>query len=149
MTKERFLTIRWNNLLTLALGIPTVIYMVYAYSTSLWTTRGGLIGLALIGVVYWLGIEAHTDMRFAWLRENTPDYSSVQQAFLHPLALIRKAYNLAFWIFLLPFFTIIDYSTGFVLFTVIIGIRLVLNLYTNNIYKPTLEQYEAFPFRIP
>jgi hypothetical protein len=52
MTKERFLTIRWNNLLTLALGIPTVIYMVYAYSTSLWTTRGGLIGLALIGVVY-------------------------------------------------------------------------------------------------
>jgi hypothetical protein len=88
-------------------------------------------------------------MRFAWLRENTPEHVPVQQAFLHPLSLIRKAYNLVFWIFLLPFFTMIEYKTGFVLFTVIIGIRLVLNLYTNNIYKPTLEQYEGYPFRIP
>jgi hypothetical protein len=24
-----------------------------------------------------------------------------------------------------------------------------LNLYTNNILKPTLEQYERYPFRIP
>jgi len=88
-------------------------------------------------------------MRFAWLRENTSDYISIQQAFLHPLAVIRKAYNTVFWIFLLPFFSIIDYSMGFILFTVIIGIRLVLNLYTNNFYKPTLEQYEAYPFRIP
>jgi len=88
-------------------------------------------------------------MRFAWLRENTSDYISIQQAFLHPLALIRKAYNTVFWIFLLPFFSIIEYGMGFILFTVIIGIRLVLNLYTNNFYKPTLEQYEAYPFRIP
>jgi len=68
---------------------------------------------------------------------------------MHPLALIRKAYNLAFWIFLLPFFTMIDYSTGFILFTVIIGIRLVLNLYTNNILDLTPEQFETYPFRIP
>lgn len=52
MTKETFLTIRWNNILTIAVGIPTILYIVYAFSTSLWTTRGGLIGLALIGVVY-------------------------------------------------------------------------------------------------
>ena len=88
-------------------------------------------------------------MRFAWHRENTPDHTPVQQAFLHPLALIRKAYNLAFWIFLLPFFTMMDYGLGFILFTMVIAIRLVLNLHTNNIYKPTLEQYEAYPFRIP
>jgi hypothetical protein len=88
-------------------------------------------------------------MRFAWLRKNTTDYESAQQAFLHPLSLIRKAYNLAFWIFLLPFFTRLEYSTGFILFTIIIVIRLILNLCTNNIYKPTLEQYEAYPFRIP
>jgi len=68
---------------------------------------------------------------------------------MHPLALIRKAYNLAFWIFLLPFLTMIDYSTGFILFTVIIGIRLVLNLYTNNILDLTPEQFETYPFRIP
>jgi hypothetical protein len=88
-------------------------------------------------------------MRFAWLREKTGDQASVQQAFLHPLALIRKAYNLVFWIFLLPFFTMIEYSTGFLLFTIVIGVRLVLNLYTNNLFKPTPEQYDRFPFRIP
>lgn len=88
-------------------------------------------------------------MRFAWLRENSANYESVQQAFMHPLALIRKAYNLAFWIFLLPFLTMINYSTGFILFTVIIGIRLVLNLYTNNILDLTPEQFETYPFRIP
>ena len=88
-------------------------------------------------------------MRFAWLRENSANYISVQQAFMHPLALIRKAYNLAFWIFLLPFFTMIEDSTGFVLFSVIIGIRLVLNLYTNNLLDLTPEQFESYPFRIP
>ena len=88
-------------------------------------------------------------MRFAWLRENATDYVSVKQAFMHPLALIRKAYNAAFWVFLLPFFTIIDYGTGFVAFTVIIAIRLGLNLYTNNVLKLTPEQFESFPFRIP
>ena len=88
-------------------------------------------------------------MRFAWLKENSTDYVSVQQAFMHPLALIRKAYNLVFWIFLVPFFTAMEYSTGFIVFTVIIAIRLVLNLYTNNLLDLTPEQYESYPFRIP
>ncbi len=52
MTKEKFLTIRWNNILTLALGVPTLLYVLFAFSNSLWSTKGGLIGLALIGVVY-------------------------------------------------------------------------------------------------
>jgi hypothetical protein len=88
-------------------------------------------------------------MRFAWLRENSADNVAVHQAFTHPLSLIRKAYNLAFWIFLLPFFTAIDYSMGFIVFTVIIFIRLGVNLYTNNVLKLTPEQYESYPFRIP
>jgi hypothetical protein len=52
MTKEKLLTVRWNNVLTLALGIPALIYVVLALSTSLWTGRGGLIGLSIIGVLY-------------------------------------------------------------------------------------------------
>lgn len=88
-------------------------------------------------------------MRFAWLKENSADYVAVKQAFTHPLSLIRKAYNAVFWVFLIPFFTSIEYGTGFVAFAVIILIRLSLNLYTNNILKPTPEQYESFPFRIP
>ncbi len=52
MTKEKFLTVRWNNILTLALGIPTLIYVVFAFSTGLWTELAGLIGLAILGVLY-------------------------------------------------------------------------------------------------
>jgi hypothetical protein len=88
-------------------------------------------------------------MRFAWLRENSTDTDAVHQAFTHPLSLIRKAYNLAFWIFLLPFFTVIEYGTGFLSFTVIIFVRLGVNLYTNNVLKLTPEQYESYPLRIP
>ncbi len=52
MTREKFLTVRWNNLLTLGLGIPTLIYVVVAFSTGLWTEKAGLIGLAVVGVLY-------------------------------------------------------------------------------------------------
>jgi hypothetical protein len=52
MSKEKFLTIRWNNLLSLGLGIPALAYVVVAFSTSIWSTRGGLIGLSVIGVLY-------------------------------------------------------------------------------------------------
>ena len=52
VTKEQFLTVRWNNLLSLGLGIPALIYVVVAFSTSLWSRLGGLIGLAVIGVLY-------------------------------------------------------------------------------------------------
>jgi hypothetical protein len=64
MTKEKFLTVRWNNLLTLGLGLVALIYIVLA-------------------------------------------------------------------------------------FTVIILIRLALNLYTNNVLELTPAQYENYPFRIP
>lgn len=52
MTKEGFLTIRWNNWLSLGLGLPTLIYVIFAFSNTIWSTKGGLIGLAVIGVVY-------------------------------------------------------------------------------------------------
>lgn len=50
--KAEFLTVRWNNLLTLGLGLPALAFVLYAFSTSLWMDRGGLIGLAIIGVLY-------------------------------------------------------------------------------------------------
>jgi len=52
MTKENFLTIRWNNVLSLGIGIPTLIYIVVAFSTSMWLGRGGLIGLSLFGALF-------------------------------------------------------------------------------------------------
>ena len=88
-------------------------------------------------------------MRFAWLRENSADYVSANQRFSHPLSLIRAAYNIVFWIFLLPFFTTMEYGIGFTAFAAIIIIRLGLNLYTNNVLSLTPEQFESYPFRIP
>ena len=52
MLKEDFFTVRWNNILTVALGVPTLIYILVAFSGSFWTTKWGLIWLSLIGVVY-------------------------------------------------------------------------------------------------
>ena len=89
-------------------------------------------------------------MRFAWIRENSENETTVQQGISRPLSIIRTAYNAAFWIFLLPFlFSSIDYATGFIAFTIIILIRVVLNLYTNNLLSLTPEQFERYPFRIP
>jgi hypothetical protein len=50
--KEKFLTARWNNWLSLGLGLPTLIYVVVAFSTSLWLGRDGLIGLAIFGALF-------------------------------------------------------------------------------------------------
>lgn len=52
MTKEKILTVRWNNWLTLGLGLPAMIYIIASFSTPSWSTRGGLIGLSIIGVLY-------------------------------------------------------------------------------------------------
>jgi hypothetical protein len=52
MTKEIFLTVGWNNWLTFGLGIPALIYVIFAFSNSLWAERNGMIGLAIIGVLY-------------------------------------------------------------------------------------------------
>jgi len=52
MTKEKFLTSRWNNWLTLGLGIPALVFIVVAFSNGFWTTRWGLIGISIIGVLY-------------------------------------------------------------------------------------------------
>ena len=52
MNKEKFLTIRWNNWLSLGLGLPALIFVVVAFSTSIWTSMGGMIALSIIGVLY-------------------------------------------------------------------------------------------------
>ncbi len=52
MTKEKFLTVRWNNWLTLGLGLPALAFIAYAFSTSVWSGRAGMIVLSIIGVLY-------------------------------------------------------------------------------------------------
>ena len=52
MTKEEFLTARWNNLLTLGLGLVFVIYAVVVWSASALSDSAAFAGLVIIGAVY-------------------------------------------------------------------------------------------------
>ena len=52
MTMEKFLTVRWNNILTLGLGLILLIYVWFVLSTSVLSDFAAFIGLAVIAVVY-------------------------------------------------------------------------------------------------
>jgi hypothetical protein len=52
MTKEQFLTLRWNNILTLGIGLIMLIYVGFVMSTTALSDLAAFIGLALIGAVY-------------------------------------------------------------------------------------------------
>ena len=49
MTRDEFLTVRWNNRLSLGLGIPALVYVIAAFATSAWLGAAGLIGLSVFG----------------------------------------------------------------------------------------------------
>ncbi len=52
MTKEEFLTVRWNNILTLGLGLILLIYVAVVVSTSVLSDFAAYVGLVVIGVIY-------------------------------------------------------------------------------------------------
>jgi hypothetical protein len=52
VTKEKFFTRRWNNWLTLGMGIPTLIFVVFVLSTSVLSDFTSFIVIAVIGAVY-------------------------------------------------------------------------------------------------
>lgn len=52
MTKEAFLTLRWNNLLTVGLGLGLLAYVYFVASTSVLTDSAGFFGLVIFGVGY-------------------------------------------------------------------------------------------------
>ena len=52
MIKEEFLTLRWNNILTLGFGLIMLTYVGFVISTSALSDVIVFIGLVLIGAVY-------------------------------------------------------------------------------------------------
>ena len=52
MTKEDFLTVRWNNILTLGLGLIMLIYVAFVLATSILSDLPAFISIVIIGVVY-------------------------------------------------------------------------------------------------
>jgi hypothetical protein len=52
MTRDKFLTVRWNNWLTLAFGLPTLGYAVFGLSTSVMSDFTGFLGMVIFGIIY-------------------------------------------------------------------------------------------------
>ena len=52
MTKEKYLTVRWSNLLSVGLGLIFLVYSIVALSSSIASGTGGFIGLVVIGILY-------------------------------------------------------------------------------------------------
>jgi len=52
MTKEQFFTTRWNNWLTLALGLPAIVFGVLVLSAPVISDFWGFTGMVAIGVLY-------------------------------------------------------------------------------------------------
>ena len=52
MTKEQLLDVRWNNWLTLALGLPTLVFGIVALSTSVLSDFWSFVGMVIMGVLY-------------------------------------------------------------------------------------------------
>ena len=52
MTKEQFLTRRWNYIITIVQGMPTFAFMIYGLATPLGETRTGMIILSVLGALF-------------------------------------------------------------------------------------------------
>jgi hypothetical protein len=52
MNKEKFLTVRWNNLIALGLGIPALILASVVIFTPAISDLAGFIALMFVGVLY-------------------------------------------------------------------------------------------------
>jgi hypothetical protein len=50
--KDRYLTLRWNNVLTAMLGLVTLTYVAVALVSSTLSNRVAFVGMVLIGAVY-------------------------------------------------------------------------------------------------
>ena len=52
MTKENFLTLQWNYIISLVQGLPTFLFVIYGLSTPLGETRTGMIILSVLGALF-------------------------------------------------------------------------------------------------
>ena len=51
-TRDRFLTKRWNNILTIALGVPTLLVGVFALATDGISDRAAFFVLVVLAAFY-------------------------------------------------------------------------------------------------
>jgi len=51
MNKDKFLTVKWNNILSVALGIPTILFGIVKLQDNN-IGFGSFLGLVIIGILY-------------------------------------------------------------------------------------------------
>ena len=52
MTKERLLTRRWNYIITIVQGLPTLAFVIYGLFTPYGSTKAGMITLSILGALF-------------------------------------------------------------------------------------------------
>jgi len=52
MISDNFLTKRWNNILSLSFGLPTIVYAIIVLSTSVLSGFAGFLGMILLGAIF-------------------------------------------------------------------------------------------------
>jgi hypothetical protein len=144
MRKEDFLTLRWNNILTLGMGLIMLIYIYLVLTTSLLSDGVAFWGLVVLGAIYWIIVEQLSNMRFAWINQDSAkDVPTSQNSINRTIYIV---YNLVWWIpIVLVIINIIDYQVAFIALFVLTAIRAVINLFRNNVLNP--QQAENFPLR--
>ena len=150
MNKERFLSRRWNILISLVQGIPTFTFALIAILTDISYSLGGMIALSVAGSLFCLILEYHSSVRFAaeW-KKQSEENPGLEKPGPKPLVrVLLVIHNLAFWFFLIPLFTRMSYRIGFITFASILFFRFLANSYM-NLKDFDAARYYRFPFRIP
>jgi len=52
MNKEKFLTRRWNYIISIVQGLPTFAFVIYGLATPLGGTKTGMIVLSVVGALF-------------------------------------------------------------------------------------------------
>jgi len=50
--EEKYLTVRWNNLIMLGLGIPALVYGIIVLTTPALSDFAAFVGILFFGVLY-------------------------------------------------------------------------------------------------
>ena len=147
MNKDKFLTRRWNTIISLVQGLPTFAFIAYGIFSPLGGTLGGMIAISVVGGLFCLILEYHTSARFARQLEKSDPQASKPKLKGLPLVIL-VVHNVIYWFFLIPLLTPMSYRTGFVVYGIILLIRFIGNTYI-NLRDFSNEQYYAYPLRIP
>ena len=127
--KGDFLTARWNNILSIGLGVIAAIYVIVVLTSTAIGDAASFIGLVVIGGVGCLMSETHSAVRFMRTRWRIKRHT-------HPTTVIGWILGGgALAIILLTFYGKMEYTTGFIVLAAIIFLLVGFNILRNAVLK--------------